>query len=217
MEAISILLGDDQVLVRAALAAALDAESGFKVVASASEGREALDVILRVRPRVALLASRLPGRTPLDMADALRSLGSPTSVILLGGRGDEAWARFALEGPLAGYVSCDETIEGVVAAIRLVATGGRFVSASARVRAETEAMGVHGLFEPVPPVDRLSLREKEVLLQLARGLSVKEVAGVLSISRKTVDNHAQRLMAKLDIHTRAGLVRFAIREHLMSA
>jgi len=73
------------------------------------------------------------------------------------------------------------------------------------------------LFGPTPTLlDALSMREREVLVQLARGLSIKQVAAVLSLSRKTVDNHTQRLMAKLNIHTRSELVVFAFREKLVS-
>lgn len=234
MDTITVVLGHDQVLVVEALRAALEGCGAARVVATAREGVGAMDAVLRERPRVALLASTMPGRSALDVADGLRAMGSPTRVVVIGSRGDEGWAVFAGEGgsggggggcgggggaggggPLAGYVAHDDTMTGVVTAIRRAAGGGRYVSERVRaIRPEAEAVG---LFEPVPPVDRLSLREREVLVHLARGLSVKEAAAVLSLSRKTVDNHAQRLMAKLDIHTRAGLVRFAIREHLMSA
>lgn len=224
MDAITIVLGHDQVVVAEALRAALEGCGAARVVATAREGVGAMDAVLRERPRVALLASTMPGRSALDVADGLRAMGSPTRVVVIGSRGDEGWAVFAGEGggggvvgggPLAGYVAHDDTMGGVVTAIRRAAGGGRYVSERVRGK-RAEAAGV-GLFEPVPPVDRLSLREREVLVHLARGLSVKEAAAALSLSRKTVDNHAQRLMAKLDIHTRAGLVRFAIREHLMSA
>ncbi|MBL8759604.1 MAG: response regulator transcription factor [Phycisphaerae bacterium] len=221
MDTITVVLGHDQVLVVEALRAALEGCGAARVVASAREGVGAMDAVLRERPRVALLASTMPGRSALDVADGLRAMGSPTRGVVIGSRGDEGWAVFAGEGgsggggPLAGYVAHDDTMAGVVTAIRRAAGGGRYVSERVReTRPEVKAVG---LFEPVPPVDRLSLREREVLVHLARGLSVKEAAAVLSLSRKTVDNHAQRLMAKLDIHTRAGLVRFAIREHLMSA
>ncbi len=216
MSPIRVVLVDDHVLVRDTLKLLLHQDPQIKVVGVAGSGNEAFDVILREKPDVALTDIDMPGRTCFDVADALARLVEGTVVVLLSGHSHDYYIQMARQAKVGGYVTKDERPEAVIEAIKLAAAGKRYFSPSIRARMEADGRAPL-LFDSAVKLDLLSLREKEVLVQLARGMSVKEVAAALSISRKTVDNHAQRLMAKLDIHSRSELVRFAIREKLVQA
>ncbi len=217
MNPISVVLVDDHTLVRETLKLLLEADPGLKVVGQAGSGNEAFDLLLRTRPQVALMDIDMPGRTCFDVADALRGVLSGTRIVLLSGFCHDYFIQMALDAKVSGYITKDERPQQVLAGIKAAAAGQTYFSPMVKARIESGAAAQSLFRDKSTRVDLLSLREKEVLIQLARGQTLKEVAGSLTLSRKTIDNHAQRLMAKLDIHCRAELVRFAIREKLVQA
>ncbi|MBX9735344.1 MAG: response regulator transcription factor [Phycisphaerales bacterium] len=211
-----VILVDDHRLLRETLAAALEMDKSVEVVATAGDGCEGLRQIAAHRPDVAVLDIDMPGRSCFDIAQSLPSVSPQTRVVLLSGRISDAQIQAALRVGVLGILTKDAGPEDVAKAVRSACEGQHFFSAEVSQRlAPAESRGT--LFGPTPTLlDALSMREREVLVQLARGLSIKQVAAVLNLSRKTVDNHTQRLMAKLDIHTRSELVVFAFREKLVS-
>lgn len=215
MNTIRVVLVDDHTLVRETLRLLVEADAQLKVVGQAGGGNEAFDLLLREKPDVAVMDIDMPGRTCFDVADAIRGMLGRTRIVLLSGFCHDYYIQMAREANVSGYVTKDERPEEVIAAIKAAAEGKTYYSPMVKARVESGAASASLFRERATRVDLLSLREKEVLIQLARGRTLKEVAGSLTLSRKTVDNHAQRLMAKLDIHSRADLVRFAIREKLV--
>ncbi|CAN5710721.1 response regulator transcription factor [soil metagenome] len=211
-----VVLVDDHRLIRETLAAALELDKSLAVVATAGDGSEGLRLIAQHKPDVAVLDIDMPGRTCFDIAESVKAISANTKIILLSGHHSDSYIQLALRAGVAGYLTKDTKPEEVLEAVKVVASGGRYFTEAIRERIamQDERGTLFGV--AVTPLESLSLREREVLTQLARGLSVKEVATVLSLSRKTVDNHTQRLMAKLDIHTRSELVMFAFREKLVS-
>jgi DNA-binding NarL/FixJ family response regulator len=210
-----IVLIDDHALVRVTLRDFIRATPGMEVVAVAGSGDDALGLVAEHHPDVVVLDIQMPGRTCFDVAAAIAQTAPQTRVVLLSGHTSDHYIQKALDAKVAGYVTKEDPPETVVEAVRAAAAGGTFFSPAVRERLRSGADGVGLRRDRSRPLDSLSAREMEVLVQLARGLSLKEVAGSLHLSPKTIDNHAQRLMAKLDIHSRADLVRFAIREQLV--
>lgn len=212
-----IVLVDDHAVLRDSLSQVLQVDPHLKVVGTACDGNSGFDLLLKEKPDIAMLDIEMPGRTCFDVVSASRDLLPNTRFMLLSGFFSDQYIMMAKKLKVAAYVTKDEAATQVVAAVHLVAAGKEYFSPaiSDRLRAAENARPMFD--QEAVPLDTLSIREKEVLIHLAKGASIKEVAGILSLSRKTVDNHTQRLMAKLDIHTRADLVRYAIRERLVQA
>ncbi|MGD9689886.1 MAG: LuxR C-terminal-related transcriptional regulator [Phycisphaerales bacterium] len=211
------MLIDHRRLYREALRLVLESRSVARIVGIAEDARTGLDLVLTCRPDVVLIDTDAPGPTALDLASAAREAGVSSAFVLIGPSGTAAWVDFARDPRIAGYLSTGDEPQAVMDAVRTAAGGGRYISPVARRHGAERAQPWLFEGEPRPRVADLSPREIEVFVQLARGLSMKQVAALLSLSVKTVDNHAQHLMAKLRIHSRAELVRLAIRERLLTA
>ena len=185
-----VLLADDHEVVRQALKALLE-RHGFQVVGVAADGRAAVDAACRLRPDVAVLDVAMPLLNGVDAARELCRMSPATRVILL----------TALED--AHFVPED--------AIRTVQRGGLYVSPGVSQGFIDAVTGAHA-----NSGGPLSPRERQVLQLVAEGKSSKQIADLLQISVKTAEFHRGRVMDKLDIHDTAGLVRYAIREGLIT-
>ncbi|MCA3003911.1 MAG: response regulator transcription factor [Phycisphaerales bacterium] len=217
MKQIRVVLVDDHQVLRDAMTLVLQTDPVVKVVGTASNGNDGLDVLLRERPDVALLDIQMPGRSCFDVISTARNLLENTRFLLLSGFFNDQYIQMAMKLKIAGYVTKDEPAHKVLEAVHLAVQGKQIFSQAISERLTTVDKSKNLFAEVTVPLETLSMREKEVLIHLARGASIKEVAAMLNLSAKTVDNHTQRLMAKLDIHSRADLVRFAIREGLVPA
>jgi DNA-binding NarL/FixJ family response regulator len=214
---IRVVLVDDHQVLRDAMTLVLQTDPVVKVVGTASNGNDGLDVLLRERPDVALLDIQMPGRSCFDVISTAKNLLENTRFLLLSGFFNDQYIQMAMKLKIAGYVTKDEPAHKVLEAVHLAVQGKQIFSQSISDRLTSVDKSKNLFAEVTVPLETLSMREKEVLIHLARGASIKEVAAMLNLSAKTVDNHTQRLMAKLDIHSRADLVRFAIREGLVPA
>lgn len=217
MKQIRVVLVDDHQVLRDAMTLVLQTDPVVKVVGTASNGNDGLDVLLRERPDVALLDIQMPGRSCFDVISTAKNLLENTRFLLLSGFFNDQYIQMAMKLKIAGYVTKDEPAHKVLEAVHLAVQGKQIFSQAISERLTTVDKSKNLFAEVTVPLETLSMREKEVLIHLARGASIKEVAAMLNLSAKTVDNHTQRLMAKLDIHSRADLVRFAIREGLVPA
>jgi len=207
----SVLLADDHGVVREGLKVLLE-RAGFQVVAEASDGREALNKAFALRPDVAVIDVTMPLLNGIDVARALRKEGLRTKVILLTFHTERQYVVAALEAGVSGYVVKTQASADLVRALLEIGRGRSYISPaiSGDVREAVRR-------RKAPSRDPLTRREREVLQLIAEGKSTKEVAAILGVSVKTADTHRTHIMAKLDIHDTAGLVRYAIREGLTSA
>jgi len=206
-----VLLADDHGVVREGLKALLE-RAGFQVVAEASDGREALQKALALRPDVAVIDVTMPLLNGIDVARALRQEGLRTKVILLTFHTERQYVVPALEAGVSGYVVKTQASADLVLALREIDRGRIYVSP-----AIYGDVGEAVYRRKAPSRDPLTRREREVLQLVAEGKSTKEVAAILGVSVKTAETHRTHIMAKLDIHDTASLVRYAIREGLISA
>ena len=204
-----VFLADDHVVVRQGLRAVLQTE-GIEIIGEASDGRSALVMCATLQPDVAVLDLSMPLLNGIDTARELRKQCPRTNIILLTMYAEESYVLASLRAGISGYVLKSNAASNLLEAIHAVSRGETYLSP---VISRTV---VQAYLSNVPaPSDPLSSREREVLQLLAEGMNVKEIGGVLGISARTAETHRTRIMAKLNIHDIAGLVRYAISHDLI--
>ena len=209
-----VLLADDHTLVRAGLRTLLEGNAGVEVVAETGDGREALELIDRHRPELALLDITMPGLNGLEVA-ARSSRASPnTRIVILSMHAGEAYVAQALRAGVSGYLLKDSAAAELRLALESVSRGDTYLS-PAISRQVVEGFLKSGA-ETTDPLSGLTARQREILQLIAEGRSTREIAADLGVSIKTVEAHRTQLMDRLDIHDVPGLVRFAIRVGLVS-
>ncbi|MEM7754206.1 MAG: response regulator transcription factor [Planctomycetota bacterium] len=212
----TILLVDDHGLVRDSLAGWLDAQPDLSVIATAANADEGLNQALEHRPDIVVFDIDMPGRISFDVAKTLRARLPETRIAFLSAFCHDRYIQQALEVEAAAYITKSESPDVVADAIRAVAAGNAYFSPEVQDRIVVDGRRITLAGERTR-ASTLSPRELEVLRYIARGLSKKEIGATMHISVKTVDNHCTSLMAKLDVHDRVELARFAIREGLVEA
>ena len=212
MKRSSVLLVDDHVLVRAGLRALIDMIEGIDVIGEAGDGQEALRLVEILRPDVVLLDITMPGINGLAALSEITERFSDVRVIMLTMHEAREYAIQSLRGGAAGFIPKSAAGGEIKEAINAVMRGKTYVS--------TET-GQHSLATPEPSgvgeqlLDRLTPRQREILVLIAEGKSMKEIAQALNISVKTVESHRAQLTERLNIHDVAGLVRLAIKTGLV--
>jgi DNA-binding NarL/FixJ family response regulator len=207
---IRVMLVDDHALVREGVSRLLEAQPDLRVVASFADGDAAVRFAAREQPDVAILDVALPGASGMDVARRLRAVAPRTRLLMLSMHESAEYVRQALWVGASGYVAKESAGDEVVAAVRAVHGGQRYLSHRIRLRVLDEHLCED-------PLERLSAREMEVLKLVAEGNSSSAVAERLGISPKSIDTYRSRLMTKLDLQHLPALVKFAIRRGLTSA
>ncbi len=215
-DTIRILVVDDHALVRGALCARLAREPRFVVAGTAGSADEAIDAALACAPDVVLMDIDMPGLVCFDGARRIMSLLPDTRVIFLSGFVHDHYIEQVLSIDAGGYITKCEAPAAVIDAISAVAAGGTWYSDDVRARIVDGGLRLRG--EGTRSLtSTLTPREVEILRYIALGHAKKEIAPIMGISVRTVDRHACNLMAKLGIHDRVELARYAIREGIAVA
>jgi DNA-binding NarL/FixJ family response regulator len=215
MPPITVLLVEDQWLVRAGLSALLKEFGGVEVVGEASDGREALELIAKLRPKLVLMDISMPSLNGVEATRLIAREHPDTRVIVLSGHAGEQFVLDAMRAGAAGYVLKGSPPTELSLAINAVARGELFLS-PAISKHVVRVLTSQGQ-EPASSVGQLTPRQREILQLIAEGKSSKEIAQLLDAGVKTIESHRANLMARLGIHDVAGLVRYAIRHGLVSA
>ncbi len=206
---ITVLLADDQDMVRGGFRLILDAEPDVEVVAEAGDGRDALELARRHRPDVVLMDIRMP---VLDGLEATRRLLAdpdvPCRVLVLTTFDVDSYVYEALRAGASGFLLKSSSPEQLVHAIRVVAAGDALLDPAITRRLIGEFVRQSPAAEP-PALATLTEREREVLVELARGGSNAEIAGRLFVSEATVKTHVARLLMKLAVRDRVQAVIYA--------
>jgi DNA-binding NarL/FixJ family response regulator len=202
---LSIVIADDQLLLRAGFRKLLDGEEGLTVVGDAADGQEALDLVERLRPNVVLMDIRMPVLDGIEATRRISRSHPETAVLVLTTYDLDEYVFAALDAGAGGFLLKDCPPDELTSAIRVVARGDALIAPSITRRLIAEFAGRAsrtGLRE-LPPI---SEREREVLVGVARGLSNSELATHLFIGEATVKSHVSSLLAKLDCRDRVQLV-----------
>jgi len=213
---IRILLADDHNVMRRGLRLLLEGQPDFKVVAEAADGRQAVEQAEAQKPDVVVLDLAMPNLSGIEAAQRILADSPSTSVVVLSMHSDEGYVLRALKAGAKGYLLKDSAEGDLIEAIRAVSQGKTFFSPEISrmlvedyVR-ELRTRGVEDSYE------LLTAREREVLQMIAEGRSNKEVATALNISLYTVETHRRNLQDKLNLHSPAELILYAVRKRLIS-
>jgi DNA-binding NarL/FixJ family response regulator len=209
MMRIRVVVAEDHVMVRQGLRALLERAS-IEVVGEAGDGREAVRLVEKLRPEVAVLDIALPLLNGIDAARAILKSEAGTKVVALTMHSERHYLVEAVRAGVTGYVLKSKAAEDLVQAIQEVARGAIYFGPEFSRDALRDFLA-----RPDQPENPLTAREREVLQLVAEGKTNKEVASQLGISVKTAEAHRAHIMGKLNIHETAGLVRFAIREGII--
>jgi len=205
-----VLVADDHPLVRRGLRDLLLDHFPDAEIIEAGDAREALAAIAEGSWQLALIDLNLPGRGGLDLLRDLKHLRSEIPLLVVSAHTEEEFALRALKLGAAGYVSKQSAPDVLVGAVKKVLSGGRYVSAAvAEKLAQAMAEGWS-----LTPHENLSVREMQVLQRIAAARSVKEIAGELALSEKTIATYRSRISAKLGLGTNVELTRYAMQHGL---
>jgi two-component system response regulator NreC len=210
---IRILVVDDHAVVRSGLRLVLDAEPDFETVAAAGSMREAVFAARREQPDIVLMDLVMPGGSGIEATPAVLKEAPDAKVLVLSMQDDPAYVREAFAAGASGYVLKEAADTELVAAIREVAEGGRYVHPALGARLVTAEAEERRRVE----ADPLSEREREVLRLLALGHTNQEIAKTLYLSVRTVETHRAHIMQKLRLATRAELVHYALDNGLLDS
>lgn len=216
MTPVRIVLADDHTIVRNGLRLVLERQPDFIVVGEASNGREAIEVVNRESPGVAVLDIGMPILNGIEACRRIAAEKPATAVMILSMHSDEAYILRALKAGARAYLLKDSAETDLIQAIRAVCAGKAFFSpAVSKVLADDYLRQVqhHGVEDPY---DLLTARERELLQLIAELKSTKDIASLLGVSPHTVDTHRANLMQKLNVHSIPELVLYAIRKGIIA-
>ncbi|MDZ4754678.1 MAG: response regulator transcription factor [Phycisphaerae bacterium] len=214
-----LVIADDHATLRRATVEWIERTGEFEVVADVGNATDALDAVSRLKPDVAVLDIDMPGRTPFAAASAMHKASPATRIIFLSGFSSDQYVAEALAAHATAYVTKSDSPDNLLAAIRGAVAGTTYFSPEVRERMIVDDHGVRMATDPPRAVrsDLLTPREREVLRHVAQGMSKRDIAALLKLSPRTIERHVANLMAKLGIHDRVGLTRYAIREGFVEA
>ncbi|MCX7677338.1 MAG: response regulator transcription factor [Alteraurantiacibacter sp.] len=212
MSAIRVYLVDDHPIVRKGLRALLEEQADMVVVGEAGSGQQAISAALAARPDVVVMDISMPD---INGIEATRHLSGRTRVVILSVHSDRDYVLQALRAGALGYVVKDAVLTDLVTAVRAVASGQGFLSPTISTLLIEEYVRYSELTSAFDPLETLTPRERQVLQLVAQGHTTREIAGLLTLSPKTVEVHRSNVMKKLDLHSTADIVRFAQRRGLL--
>jgi DNA-binding NarL/FixJ family response regulator len=215
MVKIRVLLAENHTIVRKGIRALLEGQAGIEVVAEAEEGRQAVRLTEQLRPDVVLMDFSMPGLNGLEATHQIINRVPGTKVLVLTRHANQEYVDRILKAGASGYLVKKSALEELVLAIQAVHRGDSYLDPAISTtiirgyleRSKTEGEARH---------DRLTPRQREVLQLIAEGRTTREIAAMLHVSVKTVENHRTSLMEALDLHSTAELTQYAIRMGIIS-
>jgi DNA-binding NarL/FixJ family response regulator len=205
-----VMIADDHGIVRSGLRLLLERHSDIQVVGEASDGAEARDMAIRERPDLAILDVKMPKLTGLQATREIREQAPDVAILILSMYDDERYLFEALKAGASGYVLKAQADSDLIDAVRAVERGEPFLTPEAQRALIQDVLG-----EGANRKDELTPREQEVVKLVAEAHTNREIAGILHLSEKTVENHRSNAMRKLGMRDRVELVRYAIRKGLI--
>ena len=212
MGPVRILIADDHAIIRAGLRALLAHEPGFEIIGEACDGREAVELAERELPHVAILDISMPALNGLEAARQISSRQREIQFIMLTVHTDECYLLSALKVGAHGYVLKSSAEFEIIEAVRAVSHGKAYFSPRVSKMLADEYMRSVEAKEDADAYELLTSRERQILQLLAEGQSNKDIASLLDLSPTTVMCHRQHIFQKLQFHSLADLILYAIRK-----
>lgn len=212
---IHVLIADDHEVVRSGFELLINSQDDMEVVGTAADGKEAYNLVVKLKPDILLLdISMPPGESGLVACEKISKDHPSTKVIILTMFAESDYLYFTLRGGANGYVLKTSSTDELLEAIRTVHGGNRYVNKEMADELTRRLKDPSGKDEK-NPLKVLTNREVEILILIAQGYTNKEIAEKIFVSVKTVEVHRSKIFAKLGIKTRAELVKVAIKYHLL--
>jgi DNA-binding NarL/FixJ family response regulator len=208
---ILVLLADDHTIVRRGVRMLIDSQADMEVVGEAGNGREAIEQARRLQPDIVVMDVSMPELNGIEGTRQICDELHNTRVLALSMHKDAVYVREILRAGARGYLLKDSEDEDLLKAIRLVSRGEAFLSP-----AISDAVLTDYRRHVSHPVDLLTSREREILTMVGEGKTNKEIANALNLSVYTVESHRGSVMEKLNLHNTGDIVRFALRNGLIS-
>ncbi len=214
---IRVLIAEDHLMVRAGIRALLEKAGDIHVVAEASNGQEAVELVEKHVPDVLIMDIMMPRLNGIQAAENIRKLKLSTRILLLSMYSDEGLIYQALQSGVKGYVLKTSVSDELLWAVRAVAEGKTYLSSQVSEIMVENAVNPRPHGQEHDPLSNISPREKEILQLIAEEHTSGEIAKLLFISEKTVEKHRASLMEKLNVRNLAGLVRLAVKYRLVDS
>ncbi len=202
-----IVIVDDHPVLRNGLARLIDAKDGFEVCGEAGEAVEAMEMIKKLKPDLAIIDLVLPGESGIALTKRIRTEFPKLPVVVLSMHEEPAYASRALRAGAMGYIVKQDAVDNIVSALEGVLSGNRYLSPAIATGA-LASIGPHD--SESDPTSVLSDRELEILVLIGKGHEVKEIADRLQLSPKTVETHRTHIKEKLKLKNARQVARFAV-------
>jgi DNA-binding NarL/FixJ family response regulator len=212
---IRVLIAEDHLMVRAGIRALLEKAGDIHVLGEASNGQEAIEMTETLKPDVLIMDIMMPRMNGIQAAENIRELKLSTYILLLSMYSDEGFVHQALQCGVKGYVLKSSVSDELLWAVHAVAGGKTYLSSPISEMIVESETGPRSTLQDSDPLSSLSPREKEILQLIAEEHTSAEIGKMLFISEKTVEKHRAKLMEKLNVRNLAGLVRLAVKYHLV--
>lgn len=216
MKTIRIVLADDHTVVRKGLRLLLENQPGFHVLADAADGRETVRLVEELNPDVVVMDVAMPNLNGIEAARQISSRLPQVAIVFLSMHSDEGYVLKALKAGARAYLLKDSAEQDLIGAVKAVSEGKAFFSPAISKMLVEDYMRQMQERKVEDSYDLLTTREREVLQLLAEGKSNKEVATVLNLSLYTVETHRSNILQKLNLHSGAELILYAIRKGVIS-
>jgi DNA-binding NarL/FixJ family response regulator len=216
MTKIRVLVTDDHAIVRDGICALLALTGDIEAVGVAANGKEALEMVRELAPDVVLMDVAMPIMDGIEGTRRIRKEFPKVKVLALTQYDDKAYVFPVIEAGASGFISKTAVSSELAAGIRSVYRGDSFLSPSVARFLVEDYQQVASMKESQDPYEQLTNREREVLKLVVEGHTTQEIAAMLVLSPKTVERHKTNLMAKLDIHNRTELIKYALRKGIIT-
>jgi DNA-binding NarL/FixJ family response regulator len=206
---LKLLIVDDHPVFRRGLREIIEERKTFQIIGEAADGKSALDLLPQLKPDVIVLDIDMPRINGLEVARKLQREKSPTQIVFLTMYKDEDLYNAAMDASVKAYVLKENASEEIIAALEKVARGESFVSPLLSHATQRRSERVQALLLNKPQIDLLTAAERHILRLIAEDRTSKEIADVLRISVKTVENHRFNICHNLNLHGSHSLLKFA--------
>lgn len=208
---ISVIIADDHAIVRDGLKLLLESQPDIVVTGEAMNGRDAVKQAKKLHPDIVIMDIAMPELNGIEAADRILQECRSTRIIILSMYSTTEHIYRSLKVGARGYLLKESAGTEVVAAVKAVHSGGRYLSQKISDRVIDDYLNKQAAKEPENPLERLTRREREILQMVSEGKSSAEIAGIMFLSPKTIETYRSRLMQKLGVNDIPALVKFAIR------